>query len=279
MRCQEIQALLIDHLYRELPEEIGFQVQAHLEVCEACQRELSALQALFSALDRWEASTAPWGLADRTMARLAQEGVMASRILAFLQTVLPFLFGAIAVVIAFFLATLGKPQPQRTVLAYGVLGALWAVLFAGLFFTAFQAKNRQKSPAGMALLAAGLALAIIPFLSIPTVIEACLRWLEGMKSGMAVNGLLFASGSLYTALPILVSSFFLGRRGEVLMGKVGLLSGFLYLLLIAPAIQLQCASLVFQIMVVWALGAVVGSLAGGPGGLWLAQRRHAPVSQ
>lgn len=278
MSCEEVRALLIEYLYQELPEEAGVRVQAHLSACEACQKELSAFQALSSTLDRWEAPPAPSGLTERTLTRLTKAGVTAGRISAFLQPLLPFLFGAIAVVTAFFLVTLGKPQPQRTILTYGVVGALWAALFAGLFFTTFQAKHRQKSPAAMALVAAGLALAITPFLSIPTVVEACLTWLEGVKNGLMVNGFLFAMGSLYTALPILVSSFFLGRRREARVGKAGLLSGLLYLLLIAPVIELQCASLAFQITLIWTMGAVVGSLAGGPGGLWLARWRPSPLS-
>lgn len=265
---------MIDDWYRELaPGEIA-EVRGHLEQCEACRTEASLLRALSSALDRWEPPVAPLRLAEQVIARLGQEAeVIAGRPLA-TRAFLPLLSGAGAATLALLLvAGPAADHGITTPLAFGLLGALWAVLFGGSFFVAFEATSRMKLLARTALLAAGLALLVTPVLSIPMVVEACRSWLGGAKGSLLFNLLLFSAGSLYTAVPAFLAGLTLGRGVEGQPARPGLESGLLYLLLIAPAIYLQCASLTLGIMATWLAGAISGALAGGPAGLWLVRQR------
>lgn len=274
MNCGEVQNRLIDNWYGELADNEVTQVRGHLEECEACRKEASLLHALSSALDRWEIPATPPRLAEQVIARLGQEAEATARRAFATRAVLPFLFGAGAAALALLL--LAGPATEHgitTPLAFGLLGALWTVLFGGSFLVAFEVTSQVKLLARTALLAAGLTLLFTPVLSIPTVVEACQSWLGGAKGSIPLNLLLFLTGSLYTAVPVFLASFALGRDGEGPPARPGFGSGLLYLLLIAPAIALECASLTLGIMATWLAGALAGAVAGGPAGLWLVRQR------
>lgn len=274
MDCRAVQERLIDERYRELAPGETAEVRGHLEQCEACRKEASLLHALSLALDRWEAPAPPPRLAEQVIARLAQEAeATVGRPLA-IRAFLPFLLGAGASALALLLVS--GPAAEHgitTPLAFGLLGALWAVLFGGSFLVAFEATSRIKLLARIALLASGFSLLATPVLSIPMVVEACRGWFEGAKGSLPLNLVLFFAGSLYTAVPVSLASAILGKEVEGSPTMSGVGSGLLYLLLIAPAIYLQCASLTLGIMATWTAGAIPGALAGGPTGLWLTRER------
>jgi anti-sigma factor RsiW len=69
MKCQEVQELLSAWLDRELAEEVEAALAAHLEGCEACQREVLHLRALDAALGQLTAPVPP-GLAEKVAARV-----------------------------------------------------------------------------------------------------------------------------------------------------------------------------------------------------------------
>lgn len=170
----------------------------------------------------------------------------------------------------------GGPAAEHgitTPLAFGLLGALWAVLFGGSFLVALEATSRMKLLARTALLAAGLALLVTPVLSIPMVVEACRSWLGGAKGSLPTNLLLFFVGGLYTAVPVSVAGAILGKGVEGSPTMPGFGGGLLYLLLIAPAIHLQCAALALGVTATWIAGALLGALTEAPVGLWIGWRR------
>ncbi len=274
MDCREVQNRLIDDWCGELADNEVTQVRGHLEECEACRKDASLLHVLSSALDRWETPATPPRLAEQVIARLGQEAEAAAERPLATKALLFLLLGAGAAALA--LLPVAGPAAEHgitTPLAFGLLGALWTPLFGGSFLVAFEATSRVKLLARMALLAAALTLLITPVLSIHTVVEACRSWLGGAKGSIPLNLLLFLAGSLYTAVPVFLASFALSQDGEGPHAQTGLGSGLLYLLLIAPAIALQCASLTLGILATWLAGALAGAAAGGPAGLWLVRQR------
>lgn len=117
-------------------------------------------------------------------------------------------------------------------------------------------------------------MVLTPVLSIPDVVEACSAWAGMAKGSLALNVLLFLVGGLYSAMPLLIGHLVTGRAPGSRRSQ-GLISGLLYLALIAPAFYLQCAALVMGTGTTWLAGAIVGVLAAGPAGLWLVGQRLA----
>ena len=120
-----------------------------------------------------------------------------------------------------------------------------------------------------ALAGTGLSLLLAPVLSIPAVIEACRQWLQAAQGSPSLNLLLFVTGVVYTAGPVLASGVMVKRSGGGgVLGRGLRLSG-LYGLLIAPSIFLQCLPLAMSVTAPWMAGALVGIFAGSIGATWV----------
>jgi anti-sigma factor RsiW len=70
MECQAIREQLSAWLDQELDAGVEAILTAHLEGCEACQREWRQLRALDAALSNLAAPAAPMGLAERVAAKI-----------------------------------------------------------------------------------------------------------------------------------------------------------------------------------------------------------------
>ena len=80
MNCEQARLMLPDHLRQELSEAVGIQLDSHLGVCSACQREwleLSTLQSDFFA--GTESSTAEVAEARLGLRRVLQQSAKAPR--------------------------------------------------------------------------------------------------------------------------------------------------------------------------------------------------------
>ena len=279
MDCQATREQLIEYLYRELPAEEWVRIEEHLRGCRECQQELVALQRVTATLDQWQVPEPTRGLVERTLARLRAEVIGVSSLGggAEVSPATPFLalaLGGLAAGASLGLTAHLTPH-QGTSLALAALGILWAVLYGGMFLAALGSWAPVKHLASVALLAGGLAILLTPVLSIPEVVEACSALLGRAKGSVVLNVLLFVVGGLYTAVPLLVAHRIRGQQPGPVFPSQGLASGLLYLVLVAPVFYLQCAALALGVGATWMAGAIVGVLAGGPAGLWLAGHRAA----
>ncbi len=270
MECREVEAALVDLLYEELSAGDQSRLLAHVEGCRECGERWSTLQALAAAADRWEAPSPSRGIAERALARVASERAReAARQEAELSSarVLHHVgLGAAAALVSLLLVA-GTVGPQAAPVTIGVLGVVWTVLYAGILLT--KDHPRLRPVAGPALAGAGITLILAPPLSIPSVVEACERWLRAApESGVfALVLVLFAAG--YTAGPLMIGVLTFGRpeRGPQIAEEATLSA--VYALLIAPAVYLWCAALPLDVTALWMAGAILGAALGGPAGLRL----------
>jgi hypothetical protein len=268
MECREIEAALVDLLYEELAASEQSRLLAHIEGCRECRERWSELRTLAAAADRWEGPSPSRGICERALARVATERarevarrgaeLSSARVLRHVG------LGAAAALVSLLLVagTVGREAAPVTI---GVLGVVWTVLYAGVLLT--KDHPRLRPVAGPALAGAGIALILTPPLSIPSVVEACERWIRAApESGVfAMVLVLFAAG--YTAGPLMIGALALGRpRPESRIVEEATLSG-VYALLIAPAVYVECAGLPLDVTALWMAGAILGAALGGPAGL------------
>ncbi|MBI4587920.1 MAG: hypothetical protein HY725_03715 [Candidatus Rokubacteria bacterium] len=166
------------------------------------------------------------------------------------------------------LLVVGISDQQMAPLAIGVLGVVWTVLYSGLLLTA--SHGRARPVAWSALTGAGIALILVPPLSIPSVVEACARLIQAAPGSLAFSLvlLLFAAG--YTAGPLLVGGLAFARPRPDHRLADGATLSVLYALLIAPAVYLQCLPLPLPVTALWMAGAILGAALAGPLSLRLA---------
>jgi anti-sigma factor RsiW len=274
MNCSEIQAFLVDLLYDELAAEMRSRLLAHLEGCSECGERWNRLRALSAAADQWTAPPLPRGLAERALARVASERVREAsrewRGLAPNQILQGVLLGAGAALVSLLLIV-GVSDRQLAPLSVGVVGVVWTALYAGLLLTASYARVRPV--AWSALSGAGVALILASPLSIPSVVEACARLLQAAPGSVLFSLLLLVFAAGYTAGPLLVGGFAFGRPRPGSRLKDGATLSLLYVLLIAPAVYLQCLQLPLNVTAVWMAGTIAGAWLGGQASLRLAEWR------
>lgn len=270
MECREVEAVLVDLLYEELSAGDQSRLLAHIEGCRDCSDRWSKLRALAAAADRWGAPSPSRGIAERAIARVASERAREAARLVTEPSSARVLrhvgLGAAAALVSLLLVagTVGREAAPVTI---GVVGVVWTVLYAGVLL--MKDHPRLRPVAAPALAGAGITLILAPPLSIPSVVEACERWVRAApESGVfAMVLVLFAAG--YTAGPLMIGGLTFGRpeRGPRIVEEATL-SG-VYALLIAPAVYLQCAALPLDVTALWMAGALLGAALGGPAGLRL----------
>lgn len=278
MSCSEIQSLLVDLLYEELGAEERSRLFSHLEGCGECGERWSRLRALSAAADRWTAPLPPRGIAERALATVASECAREAHrrwpALSPEKIVQRVLLGAGAALVSLLLVV-GVSDPQVAPLGIGTLGVVWTVLYGGLLLTA--SHERLRPVAWSALTGAGVALILIPPLSIPSVVEACTRWVQSASGSVSFALVLFLVAAGYTAGPLFVGGVAFGRPRQDHRLSDGTTLSILYAMLITPAVYLQCLPLPLPVTGLWMAGAILGAAVAGPVSLRLAGRWAQPA--
>lgn len=274
MNCARVQELLVDLLYEELDTDERTSLTAHLETCQACQRGWSRIRAVAVAADRWSAPPVSRGIAERALVRVAAEQHAARASMASSAAIVGrVLLGGGAALLSLLLVA-GVASRQTTIVGAGALAVVWTVLYSAVFLAAQHPAIRGLTRA--ALIGSGIALLIVPAMSIPSVVDVCERWVMSAHGSAPMALLLVVVAAGYTAVPLLAGG--LGARAKSDREWIvdGLKLSGLYALLIAPAVALQCVALPLQITALWMTGALVGAAAAGPISLRVGGwRRHA----
>lgn len=272
MNCSQAEGLLVDLLYEELDAAQRASVLAHVETCAACQRRWRQVHAVAVAADRWTAPPVSRGIAERALARVAAERHTMSA-MSSAGVVGRVLLGAGAALFSLLLVS-GIASRETTVLGASVLATVWTVLYAGFLIV-----SQHPSIHGLAraaLVAAGVALLLVPGMTIPAVVEACERLVQAAHGSAPMALVLMIAAAGYTAGPLVLGGLAARRESSRDWIGEGLKLSGLYAVLIAPAVALQCVALPLDTTALWLAGALLGCGAAGPAGLrfggWL---RHA----
>jgi len=273
MNCARVQELLVDLLYEELDAGERTSVTSHLETCQACQLRWSRVRAVAAAADRWSAPPVSRGIAERALVRVAVERHAAcASMVSSAAIVGRVLLGGGAALLSL-LPVAGVASHQTTVLGAGALAVVWTVLYSAVFLAADHPSIRGLTRT--ALIGSGIALLVVPAMTIPSVVDACERWVRAAQGSAPMALLLVVVAAGYTAAPLLVGALSVRRESDREWIVDGLKLSALYALLIAPAVALQCVAFPLQITALWMTGALVGAATAGPISLriggWLRQ--------
>jgi hypothetical protein len=150
------------------------------------------------------------------------------------------------------------------------MGAAWAALYAAAVLLVmrdteprFGLTARWVGIAGLA--AMGLSLALTGSCPIGQALGYC-RISPGTRQLVASvqsETLYFLLGSLYSLVPLLIATAFVGLKLPQHPAVLGLMAGGVFALLALPGIVLQCGPFSMGVGLSWIFGSIVGSLAGG----------------
>jgi hypothetical protein len=273
MNCGRAQELLVDLLYEELDADGRPALVTHLEACGDCRLHWTRIRTAAAAADRWSAPPVSRGIAERALVRVAAEQ-RATRPTPVGPAALvgrALLAGGAALVSVLLVAGItGRPG---TPVGMAVLAIVWTVLYAAVFLASWHPAIRAVARAAVA--GAGVALVLVSVMTIPSAVEACVRWVSAAQRSVPLALVLVIVAAGYTAAPLLAGTLSAG----VTQGGGGFADGLklsgLYALLIAPAVYLECVALPAEVIALWMAGALLGAAAAGPVGLrvadWLRQ--------
>lgn len=224
-----------------------------------------------AAADRWS-EPAGRGIAQRAAMRVAAERHAA---VSLTSIGVRALLGGGAALLSL-LVVAGVASRQTTVVGASALAVVWTALYSAVFLAAEHPSVRGLMRA--ALTSSGVALAIVPAVTVHDIVRACERWLgvshhaHHSPDSIALSILVVAGAVGYTAAPLLAG----GVAARVVSSRDWVVDGLklsvLYALLTAPAVAIQCLVLPVQVMALWPTGALLGAAAAGPIGLWLGGR-------
>ncbi|MFQ5828357.1 MAG: anti-sigma factor family protein [Candidatus Methylomirabilia bacterium] len=278
MSCSEVLSSLVDLLYEELGAEERSRLLSHLETCGECRERWSHIRALSEAANRWTAPPPPRGIAERALSRIAGQQIREARPqwpqVAPEQTLRWVVLGAAAAMVSLLLVV-GVIEHQLAPLTIGGFGVVWTVLYSGVLLSA--SHGRLQPVAWSALTGAGVALILVPPLSIPSVVEACARLIQAAPGSLSFALVLLLLAVGYTAGPLMVGGLAFGRLRQGPRRADGTMLSVFYVLLIAPAVYLQCLSLPLNVTALWMAGAILGAGLAGPASVWLSGLRAGPA--
>jgi hypothetical protein len=250
------------------------ELEAHLRGCAKCRQAWQEMRLTWRALGELPEQEAPGALLQMTRARVLEEleqeqaHIESARMgkSALVSVTMGVVFSVASVWVLGQKSDLSAFSPQVLL----SMGAAWAALYAAAVLLAMRDGEPRYGIAarwvGIAgLVAMGLSLALTGSCSIGQALDYC-RMSPGARhlfGGVQNQGLYFVLGSLYSLVPLLIATAFVGLKAPRHPVVLGLMAGGVFVVLALPGILLQCGAFSVGVSLSWIFGAVVGSLAGG----------------
>ncbi|RMD93757.1 MAG: hypothetical protein D6813_03495 [Calditrichaeota bacterium] len=280
--CREFR----EHIFEILSGEFSGEKQPgylnHWTQCPLCQEELKIARKVWNALNHYHEVEVPKWLREKTVTRVydeaqKEEAQAAQLVLRWGRLSFGKVLGAIASGVSLslvFILMLGqkvKTQPLSSEQLL-VLGTLWSgFLIAGfcLLLGKFQIKNFKLSAISSFAIVATFFVMLGTYLCPDKTVYG---WWKLTYFGSRIYDKVGEVGScfifgIFYVLPIafLISPVIKDKFKGALLNN-SLLTATVYVLLLIPAIYIQCAYLGKGIMMSWIMGSFVGALSGILGG-------------
>ena len=273
-RCEQTQLELTNALAEgnlHTPAEL----QAHMRGCATCRQAWQEMRLTWRALGGLSEEEVPASLLQTTRARVLEElereqaNAESARMgkSALVSVTLGVVFSVASVWVLGQKSDLTAFSP-RVLLS---MGAAWAALYAAAVLLAMRGDGEPRYGiaarwVGVAgLMAMGLSLGLTGSCSIGQALDYC-KMRPGVRhlfGGAQNQGSYFLLGSLYSLVPLLIATAFIGLKAPRHPVVLGLMAGGVFVVLALPGILLQCGAFSVGVSLSWIFGSVVGSLAGG----------------
>ncbi|MDQ7052373.1 MAG: zf-HC2 domain-containing protein [candidate division KSB1 bacterium] len=284
MTCTEIQQRMLAAVLEGAEPGHDAAVKAHLADCTACRSALREMTAAWQALETLPEHPVPAGT-KRTILQRAREAAAPSGrallsglrawLLDWRNPVLPILMGLLTTSVFALVLELHMDLSLIPPLGLTLAGAMWTGLFALVFYLFSMGMRLQEHSwrflAQTSLVAIGIFFVITVFSPLPHSVRFCSNFnlTQPLMERLSIGGAYFVFGVVYALVPMAIGAFVAAGRyaGHPLLR--GSLAGGVFMLLLAPAIFLQCAPFALGVVLGWFGGALLGSLIGGALGYWI----------
>ncbi len=291
MNCEQVQqqlAVAVLDPSQALPEQ---DLTAHLERCDICRSALQEWTAVGQALQELPERPVP-PAARRAVLQHAHQAVSpaANSVWAWLREwlldwrnpMLPIFMGLLTTSVFALVLAMHMDLSLLPPLGLTLAGAMWTGLFAVVFYLFSMGMRRREHSwrflAQTALVAIGIFFVITVFSPLPHAVRFCSNFslTQPLMERLSIGGAYFVFGVLYSLVPMAIGAFVAAGRYAQHPVLRSSMAGGVFMLLLAPAIFLQCAPFALGVVLGWFGGAMLGALVGGVLGYWA---RHRLVRQ
>lgn len=257
------QAELLDWLTGEPELTTREALQAHLNSCQGCKNRLAETSTIWDAL-KWEVEI-PVELRKRTLRKIPRTRPRKSAVGTVKQWI-PYLLAAVVLTLASFFFLSRDVDFSR--ISHGIIvtsAAVWVSLFILFLLMTAQREDRGLSIPARIGLGASMLFLIAIFLCPKT--RFVFLWKQFMGTMVAEYFLAawliyFSVGIAYSLLPTFLMALLFGRSDHRGSFRSVLSSAATFILLLLPALYLQCAPLGLGIALGWFGGSIIGALGG-----------------
>lgn len=264
---------LVHFIYDEVGPEEKQTIKDHIESCSECKEELSLLSGTKELLYEWkeiEPSPEFRGLLNDNLKNCTQEEI-SSRIyfkdafFSMIKTLSPGICGmVVTTIMVLVMATTVRFQALNPV-SLIICGVFWSGIYSMIFDLAIKNGSYGGKIRMRRLLGLNLKLSVYyTFL-------ALLTGLILMLSAPLPSGL-YTISFLYSFIPLFISSHLLSRKISHNFTLHGLFLGIFYILLMGPALYIQCMGGSLTLYLFSIASSSAGAMAGGMCGAWLGGR-------
>ena len=272
MSCKKIKSELVHFVYGEVTPELNNTIKEHLFVCTDCKSEFDSLSGTKLMLDNWKnisPSEEFQAVLNNSIKDCVPEEInhweeIKYACFSMFKTLSPAICGIIVTTCMVLLMSANVQITQLNPVSLILCGIFWGGIYSMVFDLAIKNGSYGDKVRMRELLGLNLRVSVYAaFLSL--FIGAVLILL----SPLASTGISCLQEFIYSFTPLLIGSYFTGRKVHHNHILHGIFLSILYILMIGPAIYIQCINFEFAVYILFIAISSLGAITGGMTGAWL----------
>jgi hypothetical protein len=284
MSCK-LKSDLVHFIYGEVSPEMNQKIKEHLNECFECKAELETLTDTKEILAYWEdispseelSKALATGIKDCIQEKSGNFEEIKQAFISMIKTLSPGICGTLVTTIMVILMSGTAQVDYLNPLSLLICGVFWSGTYSMIFDLAI--KNGSYSSGVHMRELLGLNLKLSVYYAFIALGIGLILLLTSPLSGFEVT---YYQEFLYSFIPLLITGYLISRKSIEHHVLHGVFLGILYMLMIGPALYMQCLNVNFNIYILLIITSSVGALTGGMAGTWIGshiltspKRRHA----
>ncbi len=271
MSCKHIKSELVHFIYGEVTPEMNNTIKEHLSVCTDCKDEYDSLSGTRLMLDNWK-NISPSeefetvlnnSIKDCVPEKVNYREEIKYACLSMLKTLSPAICGILVTTCMVLLMSANVQINHLNPVSLILCGIFWGGIYSMVFDLAIKNGSYGDKIHMRELLGLNLKISVYAaFLSL--FIGAVLILLSPLSG----TGISCIQEFIYSFTPLLTGSYLIGRKVNHNHILHGIFLSILYILMIGPAIYIQCINFEFSVYVLFIAISSLGAITGGMTGAW-----------
>jgi len=275
MSCKNIKSELVHFIYGEVTPELNNNIKEHLSVCTDCKSEFESLSGTKLMLDNWKnispseefQTVLNKSIKDCVPEQINHLEEIKCACFSMVKTLSPAICGIIVTTCMVLVMSANVQITQLNPVSLILCGIFWGGIYSMIFDLAIKNGSYGDKVRMRELLGLNLKISVYAAFLCLSIGAALI-----LLSPLSGTGISYLQEFIYSFTPLLIGSYFTGRKVHHNHILHGIFLSILYILMIGPAIYIQCINFEFTVYVLFIAISSLGAITGGTTGSWLSGR-------